>query len=263
MKIFWFLSLVSIRLTLGNSLHLEGQLFHTILLVLCQEILKLKFEICWNCLNYWNWIIEICWNCLKITGSGLMDTDSGNKFSMDSLYPSSFENTAGKSLMDRNSTVSAPLSWFSSSWSAAGLEQTEEPFQSKSLIFFWNDPMAGRIHSYSKELWVLWEAAEQTSQFHWCCQSPAPLPEPFPGKPGASRCPYQGILTGLSRAGQCNLPLSGTHRSGCTWLLLPASCWILQGKKKKAQIFHIFKINSSLFTFLLGLSLLLLKFRNG
>lgn len=50
--------------------------------------------------------------------------------------------------------------------------------------------------------------------------------------------PYQGIPTGLSRAGQCNPPLSGTHRSGCTWLSLPAFCWILQGEKNHKYLIY-------------------------
>lgn len=86
--------------------------------------------------------IEICWNCLK---NHRIRTEAGHKnlrskFSMDSVPIILWQ-----SLMDRNSSVSAPLiELVSSSWSGAGLEQTEGPFQSSDWFFLeWNQGREG------------------------------------------------------------------------------------------------------------------------
>lgn len=147
---------------------------------------------------------------------------------MDSLYPSSFENTSGKSLMDRNSCFSAPwievLLLLKCCW--LGTHRGAIPEQ--LLIFSGVIPEQGESTATAKSSECCGKHQARNpnptaAHFHTLNHSKEKLELPI--------APYQGILTGLSRAGQCNLPLSGTHRSGCTWLLLPAFCWILQGKK--------------------------------
>lgn len=201
----------------------------------------------------------------KITGSGLRLDTGVEGARTPSIYCT---HHPLKILLESHLWIEIPvflplwLSWFYSFWSVAGLEQTEEPFQSNDWFFFWSDPKAGRIHSYSKELWVLWEASSQTSQSLCCYQSPFPHPEPFQGKNWSfplllTREFWQGCPEQVSVIFLCQV-LTGQAALGFYFLPSAGYC-----REKKHKYSTYFKQILPYLPFLLGLSFLLLKFRKG